>query len=265
MAGEKLILQNLVFALDGDRISRNANSFTLPAGRVEVDTACYEDPGSATEKVTYESSLDMEVWGTQSELALLLMLEQDSRAVAFTVFQESDSLASPVAAPGSIAYFMDAKVTKVPMEAPRGGVKKAKPHLVSGGSRLFLGQVLHTNVGAAALGPTGGTPFISTPLPIGVLGAGKQLGWSFHIVNPPGLLGTTPLVTAELVSDNALAFTSPVVRASLTAIATTSGYVVVLDGDQTPFAGEDHWALKLTITGTGAEATVMSAIALMSK
>lgn len=260
------ILKNKVFAIGGHRVSRHTNTWQVPASRERLDVGCFEDDGKRSRKGIFTHSLTLEGYGTEAEADLIGKFIEEDRSYPFTVLRESNLKNTPIAAQGSAALLMDAALFEIPWEgASHGTVKKFKAGFEPAGtSELFFGKLLYTNVGAAAL--EDGT--ITTPgLNVGSLVAGFKLACSVHVVDFPGLLGTDPEVTVELVSDAAADLLTPSVRHTFDVFTEPDGFIVVLDGDVVPVPSEPFWGLRVSIASTGpdAEATIISAINLVAK
>jgi hypothetical protein len=264
MANERWIMKNILAALGRERISVNANQITIPAARETADVAGYEDPAGMKAKGTYENSVTVGGVGTRSTRNFLAELAAEDRAIPVTLFPESDitkSLASQ-APIGSPAIFLNASVHSFQPTGTRGAAQTWTAQM-EGRSYLFLaGKVLYNNVGGTPL--AAGTT-TSTPVNLGALVTGKVLGATLHILEPPGLLGTSPSITATLESDVDAVTNTWVTRGTFTVITTTNGLYLELDGDLNNVPADGYWRLKLVITGTSVQATVMAAIGLMPK
>lgn len=257
----KKVLKNLLFSIGGFRVSTRANEVTIDDARARVDAACYEDPGKFPEKGPYEPALKLSIYGTDAEAAILKLLSEMSEASSFMMLWESNILATPVAAIGSPVLMMDCSVFGGPMEAQRGALKRLQVDVESAGSQVYFNDLALSNVNQAVI-TAATTSTVQNP---GVLGAGKELVWGVHLLDPPGFGGTVTSVLIELVSDVDGAFATPVVQDSVTLTEAPGAYFAILDGDTDPIPGETHWAVRITPTGTLPEVTAIAAFGLHDK
>lgn len=272
MAGAKKVWRDTVFSIDGLRISIGANSVALNLSRVEVDSEMFEDMGDASEKGSYKQSLEISGAHSQAEHDLLVAMSvPTSPPVPFISFRDSSAAslaaggpAGPVVAQGTPCLFMDAKVFGVESTRAKNALVSYKAKLRSGGSYLFVGKVLYTNVGAAALTTAGGV-VVTVPVLVGALGAGQLLAVAVAAVDPPGVPGTTPSCAVRLLHDAAVGFTTPISAHTFTPFTKPGGQMFTLDGDTNPLAGETYWALEFTPSGVGGQWTFMAGIDLITK
>lgn len=258
----KKIIGREIFALGGLRLSSRAmNIGGNPFRRAQVPTAAIEDPADTYGKGPASGEITMDAAATSMETRLLEALAADNPAgMPFTRFPDADIMLATPAPAGSLALLGEVILTEMPFTGERGGLKRFTLTLPLQ-DKFRLGSVLHSNVGMAALTASG----VGTVLNLGALGAGQVLTATFHVTDPPGIVGTTPSIIAKVRSDDADAFTTPVDRITFTTVTTTpTGFIVTIDGDVTPIT-DTRWRLDWTIAGTGPQYTVMSAIAITAK
>jgi hypothetical protein len=271
MAGEKLVWRTAVFSYGGQRISRAVNTVELPLRRSEVESSMFESVGYDSEKGVWEPSISFSGAFSTVENALVDGLAADDGGAPAIFFR--DSTAKPlapggtpaaVAALGSPAMFLNARLYDLDVEQSRGDLHKFTARLRPTTGRTLVGKVLYTNVGTAALGVA--AAIVTPNLLVGVLGAGQLLTCAVAAVDPPGVPGTTPVAPVKLVHDIDGTFATPIAAHTFANFTAPGAQIVTLDGDVTPLAGETHWALEIgPITGTGAGFTFMAAICLYAK
>lgn len=266
---QKDILRDRVFSLGGFRISQGSNKVSLTPSRVEVDAEMFETIGYASEKGSNTLGFSIDGALSEAEAALITQLKDDSTKVPFIIYPTSTAAAlqagatpAPVVAQGDPAIFLDCVVTEVTIGVAKNALRSFTAKLRSGGSYLYPGVVMYTNVGDAALA----ADFVTVPINLGALVAGKNLGCAVSVIDPPGVLGTTPTAIVTLKHDTTSGFSSPVAAATFgTFTDVPTGQLISLDGDVTPLPGEIYWALDINLSGAGAAYTFMTAIALIPK
>jgi hypothetical protein len=277
MAGERDILRNLTFSIDGHPISTGASKFEVKMGRERLPWQSYEEAGQFSEKGDWTASVALEGYGVEAEGKLLELLgDDDEDSSSFLLFLESNTRNSPHSNPGDAALFMTARTFGVDMEAEGGKIKRfSSQHENSDGTRPLVGQVIYTNraktpapLGAGVVTPT-------PPITVPALAAGFEAVFPFHVTKISGT--GTVTVLAELLSDTP-GFASPVVRHTY-AIVTNDvtpppgellgpiSQTVVLDGDVAAFPGETQWTIRFTVTDsdTDAQVEIMAAGTVVAK
>ena len=266
MAGERDILRNLSFSIDGHPISTAASKFEVKMGRERLPWRVYEDPGQFSDKGDWTASVALEGYGTEAEGKLLELLGDDEEdSSSFLLFLESNTRNSPHGNPGDAALFMTARTFGVDLEAEGGKIKRfASQHENSDGTRPLVGQTIYTNrskvpapLGAGVVTPT-------PPITVPALAAGFEAVFTVHVTKISGT--GTVTVLAEILSDTA-GFASPVVRATFelftnedpptgTDVLGPASQTIVLDGDVAAFPGETQWTIRFTVTDTDTDAQV---------
>ena len=111
-----------------------------------------------------------------------------------------------------------------------------------------------------------GTP-VSRALPkLGALGAGQEFVASYHVLDPPGVIGTNPTLDGRIESGTSNAFTVPTTRLNLPQAAEPMSAFLRIDGDTTPVT-DTWWRPKFTaVGGTDSPSfTVLMAAAIRAK
>jgi hypothetical protein len=265
MAGERLILRNKSFSLDGHAISQGTNKFEVKLGRERLSWRCYEDPGQFSDKGDWMASVAFEGYGIAAEGKLLELLADDEEdTTSFLLFLESDTQLSPHATPGQAALFMTCRTFGVDMAAEGGKIKQfSSQHENSDGTRPLIGKVIYTNR-AKTPAPLGAGIVTPDEITLPALTAGMEGVFTVHCTKISGT-GVVTLL-CEVLSDTA-GFASPLVRHTFelftnedpptgTDILGPSSQTVVLDGDVTPFAGETEWTIRFTVTDTDTDGQV---------
>lgn len=279
MAGERRVLRNLAFALDGHPISTGANKFEVKIGRERLPWECYEDEGKFCDKGDWLATVAMEGYGIEAEGKLLERLGQDAEDdTSFLLFLESNTSLSPMATPGQAALLMTCRTTDVSMPAAGGKIKQwLSQHTNSDGSRPFLPKVIYTNRGKIPAPFVGASVVTPSPLTLPALGAGMIGIFSVHCTKIGGSAGGNITLLCELLSDTS-GFSSPLVRYTFPLFTSENppsggkilgpkSQTVILDGDLTPFPGETQWTIRFTAvdSGTGGQAEVMAAGTITNK
>lgn len=265
MAGERDILRNLAFSLDGHPISTGASKFEVRIGRERLPWKCYEDPGTFHDKGDWTATVSLEGYGVEAEQKLLSLLADDEEdSTSFLLFLESNTKLSPHAAVGSAALFMTARTFDVNMPAEGGKIKQfASTHENSDGTRPYIGQVIYTNR-ARTPAPLGAGVVTPDEITLLELAEGYEAIFTVHVTKISGT--GTVTVLAEVMSDTA-GFASPLVRHTFemftnedpptgTDVLGPKSQTIVLDGDVAAFPGETAWTIRFTVTDTDTDAQV---------
>jgi hypothetical protein len=266
MAGERKILRNLAFSIDGHTISTGANKFEVKLGRERLPWTCYEEPGQFSDKGDWQASVSFEGYGTEAEGKLLEMLGNDEEDTSsFLLFLEGSTQLSPFATPGQAALFMTCRTFNVSMPAEGGKIKMfTSEHENSDGTRPLIGQVIYTNRAKTPAPMEGGDVITPAVVTFPALVAGMEGVFTVHVTKISGT--GTVTVLAEVLSDTA-GFASPTVRHTFelftnedpptgTDVLGPKSQTIVLDGDATPFAGETEWTIRFTVTDTDVDGQV---------
>lgn len=276
MAGERDILRNLAFSLDGHPISTSASKFTVQMGRERLPWRCYEDSAYSSDKGDWTASVEVEGYGIEAEAKLLeLLAEEEEDSTSFLLLLESNTKLSPHAAVGSAALFMQARTFDVNMPAEGGQIKRwTSSHQNSDGSRPFVGKTIYTNR-AKVPAPLGAGVVTPDEVTLGELEAGTEAAFTVHVTKISGTGDVT--VLAEILSDTS-GFGSPTVRGTFevftnedpptgTDVLGPKSQTIVLDGDVAAFPGETEWTIRFTVTDTDTDGQVeiMAAGAVVSK
>lgn len=277
MAGERDILRNLAFSLDGHPISTGASKFSVKMGRERLPWRCYEDPAQQSDKGDWTATIEMEGYGTDSEAKLLQLLADDEETGAsFLLLLESNTKLSPHAAVGSAALFMSSRTFDLSLPAEAGQIKRwTSAHENSDGSRPYnTARTLYTNR-AKVPAPLGAGVVTPDEVSLGELEAGMEAAFTVHCTKISGT-GTVTLL-CEVLSDTS-GFGSPTVRATFelftnedpptgTDVLGPAAQTIVLDGDVAAFPGETEWTIRFTVTDTDTDGQVeiMAAGAVVPK
>jgi hypothetical protein len=250
-----------IWALNGRRISKDVSSFSHTVSRTSVNTSAWEDRADTFGKGPETGALQLTGASMPAELAFLQNLGDTSARAAYSRFLESDITLATPAPTGSPALLVDGVLTGFDLSGERGALRSWVAALQHFG-RLYYGAVLYSNVGMAALTASGVSP---VKLNLGALGDGQVLAATFHVVNPPGIVGTTPSIIGKVRSDSLEAFGAPIDRLTFTTVTTTeAGFILTVDGDVTPIS-DTWWDLAWTIAGALPQYTVMSGLAIVNK
>lgn len=277
MAGERDILRNLAFSLDGHPISTNASKFTVKMGRERLPWRSYEESAQQSDKGDWTASVELEGYGIDAEAKLLQLLADDEEdSTSFLLLLESDTRLSPHAAPGSAALFMTCRTFDVAMTGDAGKIKSfTSSHENSDGSRPYnAAQTIYTNR-AKVPAPLGAGVVTPDEVTLGELEAGTEAAFTFHCTKISGT--GTVTVLGEVLSDTP-GFATPIVRATFelftnedpptgTDVLGPKSQTVVLDGDVAAFPGETEWTIRFTVTDTDTDGQVeiMAAGAVVPK
>lgn len=283
MAYERDILRNRMISIDGQIIGTGASNFTFGLSRDRIEREEFEAPGKFADKGDWKAPVKLaESWGTENEAKLLAQLADTAESSSVLFLLRSNTQASPMAAPGDRALFGNYVTVDAPQAATKNQLKKLTASFeLADGQAPNRGQVLFTSraVTPAPLTEAGGASgvYISTPVNLGALVAGKLLAITVHCHSFIGTGVATLLV--EVLHDAASGFTTPIVAATGWALFTnesppSGGHLLapraqtfVFDGDLTPLAGETWWAVRLTVVDSlsDGKVEVTAAANLLSK
>lgn len=266
MAGERDILRNLAFSIDGHPISTGANSFTVTIGRERLPWKCYEDPGTFHDKGDWNASVAFKGYGVEAEQKLLSMLGDDEEdSSGFLLFLESNTRLSPHATPGQAALFMTCRTFNVGADSTEVGKIKtfSSEHSNGDGTRPYVGKVVYTNR-AKTPSPLGAGVVTPDEITLLELAAGYEAVFTVHVTKISGT--GTVTVLAEVMSDTP-GFASPLVRATFdlftnedpptgTDVLGPKSQTIVIDGDASAFPGETQWTVRFTVTDTDTDGQV---------
>lgn len=256
-ATDKDILKNKVFALGGYRFSADANTFNLNLEAPSVDISSFEDPANRYRKGPLDGRITLGGGLTAKAEKKIVTDLAAAEAVCepFTLFLESGAL-------GSMAAFLEAEAFTWQRTGQRGSLIEFSSEIYGQGL-LHLGKVLLNNVGGSALAATGS----GTAIDLGVtLGAGQQLVSTLHVLNPPGVQGTSPTLDMVIESDADAGFAAPTVRQNFAQVTDEpAAELLVRDGDTDPITPHTFYRPRYTIGGSGVGYTVMMAIAIVTK
>jgi hypothetical protein len=259
MASDKHVLKNLLYALGGYRLSKDSNNFRVNFGAASQEASCYEDEADRHAKGTRNSPLSLSGYLTEREVYLISQLNDESTTLPFTV-----CLSSATSKPaGTFAIVGGVQLFNLDVGGDRGVVAPFSGELQPDEQfhGFAAGQLLYNNVGGAALAATGN----GTGLNLGAIGAGKVGIFAFHVVDPPGIEGTTPTLDGIVASDADNTWASPITRVTFAQVTTVpGGQLAVIDGDATPIT-DAWWRAGFTVGGTDPEYTVLMAAAILDK
>lgn len=266
MAGERDILRNKAFFLDGHPIATAANRFAIKVGRERLPWEVYEDEGKFSDKGDWMATVSMGGHGIAAEGKLLERLAEEAEDdTSLLFFLESNTRLSPHAAIGSAALFMTARTFNVDMPAEGGKIKEfSSEHENSDGQRPYFGKTIYTNrsrVPAPMVAPTVVTP---APITLPALVEGMIGVFTVHV---PKITGTG-IVTllCEVLSDTP-GFASPIVRATFPLFTNEDpapvgevlgpkSQTIQIDGDLAQFPGETQWTIRFTPTDTDTDGLI---------
>lgn len=276
MAGERKILRNLPFSIDGHPISTGANKFEVNFGRERLPYRCYEEPGQFSDKGDWTATVSFEGYGIEAEGKLLQMLgDNEEDKSSFLLFLEGNTKNSPHSDPGEAALIMTCRTFEVSMPAEGGKIKQfTSQHENSDGTRPVIGKVLYTNR-AKTPAPLGAGVVTPDDVTLGALVEGSEGVFTVHVTKISGT--GTVTVLAEVLSD-ATGFASPTVRHTFelftnedpptgTDVLGPKSQTIIIDGDDDPVAGETDWTIRFTVTDSGVDGQVeiMAAGAVVPK
>jgi len=285
MAYPRKINGGQVISIDGQIIGTGAANFTYGLSRDRIEREEYEQPGKLADKGDWKAPVKLtDSWGTQNEAKLLAQLADSSESSSVLFLIDSNSKLSPMALPGDPALWGNYITADAPQTATKNALKKLSASFeLADGQAPNLGKTLFTSRAAtpAPLTHAGGTGgvYVSTPVNLGALVAGKLLAITVHCHSITG----TGVVTlqVEVLHDAAggAGFTTPIVSATGWVLWTNENppsggrllapkaQSIVLDGDATPLAGETWWAVRLTVLDSLSDGKVEATAAanLLSK
>lgn len=251
--GDKDILVNKIFALGARRISKDANVFAFGQSREEVDNNDIETLADQYELGPYHSDLSFQ-GGTSGELEnrMLKALNDAATALPLTLFMQTGVA-------GEVALQQKVKIANFRPTGDWGQLKGFNMKLVPQGEKFELGAVMFNSVGTAGIT----APVNGAGVELGALGAGQELLLFYHVVDPPGVTGTTPTLDAELQSDVDDNWLGPTTRISLDQATEPGWQIKTLDGDTTPVT-DTWWRLAFTaVGGTGSPTFFVIAAAVI--
>jgi len=285
MASPREINGGQVISIDGQIIGTGAANFTFALSRDRIEREEYEQPGKLADKGDYKAPVKLiDSWGTANEAKILAQLADTAESSSVLFLIRSSAKLSPMALPGDPALWGKYVTVDAPQTATKNALKKLSASFdVADGEAPNLGKVLFTSRAAtpAPLTESGGTAgvYVSTPVNLGALVAGKRLVLTVHCHSFTGTGVAT--LQVELLHDAAggAGFTTPIVAATGFVLFTnedppTGGHLlapraqdVVLDGDVTPLPGETWWAVRLTVVDSlsDGQVEVSAAANLLSK
>jgi len=255
---DRKVLKDLLYAFGGFRLSKDSNQFSVGFSRNSLDGSGYEDPADRVVPGTRKSTMPFSGFLSAREVYLITMLNDEAQQWPLTLCLTTTKVA------GDAAILGVGTICDLQVGGNRGVVAPFSSTLYTDEQfhGFVLGQLLYNNVGAAAIG-SGVTN--GTGLNLGALGAGQVAIFTFNVVDPPGITGTTPTLNTLVESATSGAFSSPITRATFTQVTTTpTGYVAVIDGDVTPVT-DTWWRAKHTAAGTTPGYTVLMGAAIVSK
>jgi len=270
MAGEKKILRNLAFSLDGVPISTGSSKFEVKVSREKLPFQSYEAIGHLNAKGDFAASVALDGWGIDSEQKVLAALaDQDEDNSSFLLLTESDTRNSPHAAPGSAALAMTVRTFDVTLNREAGKLGNFSAGFEnSDGHRPYFAKTIYTNRGKVPAPLVGGDVITPAPVTFPALVAGFEGFFTVHVTRITGTGRVT--VLCEVLSDTpgflspAVAYTFPLFVSATpggTDVLGPKSQTVYLDGDVTPIPSETQWTIRFTVTdaGTGGAVEIMAA------
>lgn len=275
MAGERDILRNLAFALDGHPISTGASKFVVKIGRERLPFRSYEDSAYSSDKGDWSASIELEGYGIDSEAKLLQLLAEDEENSGFLLLLESNTKLSPHASVGSAALFMQSQTFDINLPAEAGQIKRwTSTHENGDGHRPYIGKTIYTNRSKIPA-PLGAGVVTPAPVTLLELAAGFEAVFQVQCTKISGT--GTVILLCEILSDTP-GFGSPIVRGTFelftnedpptgTDVLGPAAQTIYLDGDVAAFPGETQWTIRFTVTDTDTDAQVeiMAAGAVVAK
>lgn len=234
-----------IICYGGVRPSFYGQTFTWDNSRPELDSSGVEDRSTFIEKGPMSGKIGWNGFTSdQYERDLFTLISGDSNSKPYSLLWG----ARPI--PGDPAYFSTGQIHTGNRDFDRGKMAMFKADLVAD-SELYTGVTMYNPLFGAGLGV--GT-VLTPPQQLGAVPAGSRLVSNLHITNPPGVAGTTVIITATLQSAVLVGFGAPVDRVviNFTVSGTTvpDGKEVIVDGDSTPVT-DTFWAWKFVISGVG--------------
>ncbi len=265
MAGERDILRDLAFALDGHAISTGASSFAVKMGRERLTWRCFEEEGQQSDKGDWTATVELEGYGTESEAKVIERLAEDEEVSAFLLLLESNTRLSPHAAVGSAALYMTCRTFEAGNpSAPAGKIRSwNSSHSNSDGSRPYIMKTVYTNRSKIPA-PLGAGIVTPAPVTLLALAAGMLAVFNVQVTKISGTGDVT--VLAEILSDT-VGFGTPIVRGTFelftnedpptgTDILGPASQTIILDGDIAAFPAETQWTIRFTVTDSDTDAQV---------
>lgn len=229
-----------ISALGARRVSSDANAIEFSFGRAEIPN---DDLESETDRFLCGSYAgDMTINGGTSE-----DFEQSIAAVlkAGTRVPLTRCLGA-AGAVGTRAVMSMVMLSKITITNERGQRRDfAITAKIDDEARPEIGgTVLHQSVGTAGVTATSN----GTGVELEALGAAEEMLVHFHILDPPGVTGTSPTLDVVIESDVDDTWASPVTRVTF-AQATEPGWQIArIDGDTDPVT-DTWWRAKFTVGG----------------
>lgn len=237
----KSVFINPIFAWGGRRLSMDTNMLTFSQKRAKVDKSVYEDrvdqiaAGTFAVDLNSKGFLDNDV--RLRMLPLLVEAELAAGVQPFTLAPE------PGGAAGTQALFNAAKCVSFSDTHPRAAMQAFEADFASD-ERVVDGYVMFNSVGGSGISAGVNGAIVN----LGAVPAGSELILNVHVLEPPGVTGTTPTLDGKLKSAAAIGFASPTDRVTLTQMTAPGGWRYVIDGDTTPIT-DAYWRLVFTAPG----------------
>lgn len=250
----KKTLYNLLFALGGRRISRDANAFSVPQSRGEVDSSCFEDAIDQILKSTFTSSASFSGGNcTDLEVKALAALAEDTTPETLIVAMGGDAATVKLLegqGVGTFAVFASGWLTNFTSTGNKGELygfeTEFKPT-----TRINSGLLLMNDAGTAGTTATGN----GTAVELGAVTAAQQAIFALSALDYPAHAGAVEF-DAVIESDVDATFASPVQRgafshfdaaASAGEIPVPGAELVTVDGPVT----DTFWRIRIsTFAGT---------------
>jgi hypothetical protein len=245
-----------ISALGARRISTDANAIDLSFGRAEIPN---DDLESETDKFLLGAYAgDITVTGGTSE-------DFETSVDAYLKAGADVPLTRCLGAGGAVgtrAVMSMATISKVMITNERGQRRDFQVTAKIGGDYRpdIGGTVLYQSIGTAGLGATAN----GTGVELGALGAGQELLVFLHVVDPPGVTGTSPTLDALLQSDADDTWASAVSRVTFTQLTDTGWLVARIDGDTDPVT-DTWWRMRFVVGGADPLFYPIAAAVLRSK
>jgi|GEM_PF-4606656 len=233
-----------VLVYGGIRASFYGQKFSWDPTRPTVDSSGVEDRSTYTLKGPMSAKIGWEgATADDYERQIFALIVADSNPKPYSLLWGT----KPVA--GDPANFAVGKVYSGNRTMDRGKLATLKADLVAD-TEIYSGVVMYNSLFSGGIAAAG--TVTSTPQQLGAVPAGSQLVSNFHVPDPPGVSGTTVVITATLQSAVTLGFTSPtdrmVINFTVGGTTVPDGKTVTIDGDATPVT-DTYWAWKMVVTG----------------
>lgn len=260
MPQTKQVLKNKVMAYGYYRISKDANQYTANLTRPDVPAGCFEDEA----EIHLKGPLDTEIgWAgaitSAVEAKLLDELEADESSRPCTLLMGR-------AEAGTRALMAEASLFDLQVGGTRGELASFDCTL-RGASAPSLGHCLYTAVGYDPAGTWVRPVSANTTGPavlVGALSSGKELRAHLHILDPPGVSGTGPQLTAVLESSADQAFSVPVLQHTFVAASEPGTQVWVVDGNASPET-DTYYRIRFEVAGTSPSFAPLAALSIRNK